>query len=620
MGRRLVDCQYFPLEDIAVIHEIIDGERNYQIFKNPDFHYFIEPELKKLKKETEYYKSIDRLRRVDCKYVNRYASVAIETNKEDELLNLDYEAKKRIMCNHNVYGADDQIEYRLIVDYFNKYKDEIDETIPLNYLFFDIEVHSDFNKKTYLELEKIFHYLEEGRPYIPDLNGIQLDHFKYIMDEEDIDKVKDKIKEFFDKAIKEKYFDIRLYVALANSNAMKKDPERVKNFLSKNLTKEKLDFIYDNIGFPDEEKANNRIDAISFVDVTKRKLYMYLLNIPNDLPNEEDRLYIKNQQLVENDLFKFIELFSIVSYLKNIDKAYEEVCRELLDELPYLNEMYHNIDIKNEEDRKKVNLLVEKAKSIIPDYENTVKVNVEYKLFDSELEMILDFFDKIKTEIKPSIIAAHNARFDINTIRNRLTKFGYDFNKLINQLTVFNDPDLNNIKSDIKIDMLTMERKKEKTRYFCPGIVMLDTLLMYAKTVSGEKNWALDSIAKEELKDSKIGYDFEIHEFYFRDIKRFIKYSAVDTLLLMRLEEQIKFIILFQLILSNSKTGWNSYMHRTTYLTNMIKFELTQRKDGHFVLRNNLTGLNPKKEKTQGSTKEVSYKGVNYTLHLYRNI
>lgn len=56
-------------------------------------------------------------------------------------------------------------------------------------------------------------------------------------------------------------------------------------------------------------------------------------------------------------------------------------------------------------------------------------------------------------------------------------------------------------------------------------------------------------------------------------------------------------------------------MYRTTYLTNLIKYELMNRKDGKFIARNNLTFLNPKKEKTQGSTKETSYDGAyNTTL------
>ncbi len=121
--------------------------------------------------------------------------------------------------------------------------------------------------------------------------------------------------------------------------------------------------------------------------------------------------------------------------------------------------------------------------------------------------------------------------------------YGLDPNthKQINQLTVYNDMDLDNLQSKIKIDLLTMEKKKDKTRYFCPGVTIVDTLLLYAKTASKEKNWSLDAIVQEELKDSKIPYKFEIFEFYMKDIRRFIKYSAVDTMLLLRLEEVLKF-------------------------------------------------------------------------------
>ena len=237
--------------------------------------------------------------------------------------------------------------------------------------------------------------------------------------------------------------------------------------------------------------------------------------------------------------------------------------------------MYKSIDIINEEDKIKVNSLIEKARVTIPDYDTRIKTTVEYVLFDNELEYD-SFFLLIKLKMKLSQIlyAAHNAKFDINTLKNRLAKYGVDFNKQINQLTVYNDMDLDNLQSRIKIDLLTMEKKKDKTRYFCPGVTIVDTLLLYAKTASKEKNWSLDAIVQEELKDSKIPYKFEIFEFYMKDIRRFIKYSAVNTMLLLRLEEVLKFIELFQLILANSKTEWNSYMYRTMYLTNMIKYEL----------------------------------------------
>lgn len=633
MARKLIDCQYFKNIDVAIIHEIVDGNRNYQVIKNPNFHYYIEPELKQKKSETKYYKNINELKRVDCKYADLYDSVALNlygkkfenldfildfnlTQEKAKELNEKYHSKERLlMANHNLYGADDQIEYRLIAEYYEKYKDEIDMSIPSNYMFFDIEVHSDFDKNTYLELEKIYHYLNNGTEYEPDLNNIYLEPFKHLMEETDLEKVKEYIVSFSKNSVITKYQDLRFFLALFNSKAREIDKDRVETFMKNNLTKDKLNFIYDNIGFPDENKGNNRVDAISFVDVTKRKLYMYLLNVQNDLKEKSDREYIINEKYVQNDLFNFVELFLIVSYLTNIDSKNKEACKELIDELPFLTSMYKSIDIKNKEDKEKVASLIEKAKTIIPNYNEIVKMDVEYKLFDSELVMIKEFFNKIKTEIKPSIIAAHNAKFDINTLKNRLIKFGESFDFEINQLTTLNEPILNNIESDIRIDMLTMERKKEKTKYFCPGIVLLDTLLLYAKSVSGEKNWSLDSIANEELNDSKISYDFPIHEFYARKVKTFIKYSSVDTLLLMRLEEKLEFISLFQLILSNSKTGWNSYMYRTTYLTNLIKYELMNRKDGFFVARNNLTFLNPKKEKTQGSTKEVSYKGAyNTTL------
>lgn len=629
MARRLVDCQYFSKENFVVIHEIVDGERNYQIIKDPDFHYYIEPELKKLKKETKYYKLINELERVDCKYADRYNSIAnkifnkrfddlsftvdfgLSKEKAAELEERYYSKERMLMANHNLYSADDSIEFRTIMEYYEKYKDEIDESIPLNYLFFDIETHSDFRIDYYQELEKL---LLDPKNYKLTDEDIDLSPYKDLMETDSEEDFKYIINFYKEKSRKENFLDARVFLALAGSKMRTINKELVLEFFRAINFENYVNYFKDNIGFPDETKGNNRIDAISFVDVTKRKLYMYLLNVPEDLVKKDEREYIINEKLVQSELFKFIELFSIISYLKNIDKNNEKACKELLDNLDFLNHIYLKRDELNVNEKDKLNELIELAKNVIPNYEKEVKIDVEYKIFDYEKDMILDFFHKLKFEIKPSIIAAHNARFDINTIRNRLEKFGVDFDYEVNQLTELGD-EFKRLKTKIKIDYTTMERKKDKTKYEFPGIVMLDTLLLYAKLSSKEKDWSLDAIAKEELNDSKIKYDFSIQDFYFKDVKLFIKYSAVDTLLLMRLEEKIQFISLFQLILSCSKTNWVNYVYRTSYLTNLIKYEMTRRKDGHFILRNNLTFLNPKKEKQKGSTKEVSYKGAyNTTL------
>lgn len=629
MARRLVDCQYFRKENLVVIHEIIDGNRNYQFIENPDFFYYVEPELKNSKKETKYYKLVSDLKRVDCKYSERYDSISrilfnknfneldfevdfkLSKEKANELREHYSSMERMLMANHNLYSADDSIEFRTIMNYYEKYKDEIDESIPLNYLFFDIETHSDFRIDYYQELEKL---LANPKEYKFESSDINLYPYKQIIDCENEEDFKYILDTYRAKYKKENFIDARLFISLAISKMRTINKELVTSFFNEINFKKYIEYYKDNIGFPDETKGNNRIDAISFVDVTKRKLYMYLLNVPEDLDLEDERNYIIDEKQVNNELFKFIELFSITSYLKNIDKNNEEQCKELLDNLNFMNGMYLKKDNYSNEEKEKLDYLIELAKNVIPNYDTEVKVDVEYKIFDYEKDMLLDFFHKVKFEIKPSIMAAHNARFDINTIKNRLEKFNIDFDNQVNQLNSI-DEKYSVLKTKIKIDYITMERKKDKTKYEFPGIVMLDTLLLYAKLSSKEKDWSLDAIAKEELNDSKIKYDFPIQDFYFKDVKLFIKYSAVDTLLLMRLEEQIKFISLFQLILSCSKTNWVNYVYRTAYLTNLIKYEMTRRKDGHFILRNNLTYLNPKKEKQKGSTKEVSYKGAyNTTL------
>ena len=202
--RKLIDCQYFQDENIVVIQEILNGNRNHIIIKDPDFHYYIEPELKQHKKETKYYKEISQLKRVDCKYKDRFLSVAKELGIEianPVAIERDYDFRKKLLADHNLYSADDSIEFRTIVKYFEDYKDEIDDSLPINFMFFDIEVHADFNKNIYLELEKAYEHLEFNKPYNPDLSNIYMKPFEYIQNETDLDKVAGYIKEFASKCI-----------------------------------------------------------------------------------------------------------------------------------------------------------------------------------------------------------------------------------------------------------------------------------------------------------------------------------------------------------------------------------------------------------------------------------
>lgn len=625
--RRIIDCQYFKKDDIAVIHEILNGKRNYIVIKEPDFEYFIEKELKAHKKDTEYYKPISELRSVKCKYSKVQESILenIPVYQNGERVFSPFlipysERKAKIMCNHNLYSADDTIENRLIIDYYEKYRSEIDESIPIKFLFFDIETHCDFRYTIYLELEKIYNYLNgKSQNYVAELDDIDLSYYETIMNEEDPEKFKSYIDQYKYESNLNLYADPRLFISLMKSKMSESEEyrNRTLDFVKRNLTKDKLTYFYENLGFPDENKGNNRIDAISFVDTIDRKLYMYLLDVASDLNDKKDLEYIRDVYIVKKDLFKFVELFSVISFLKNIEKSDHDKYLDLLKDLSEMVSIYEKAEF-TEDELLKVSDFIELSKTLIENYDNIIKIDVEYKIFKSELEMLTDFFNKIKYEIKPNIIAAHNAKFDINTIKNRLEKYSkkFDNKKLsfeyqINQLTDLGE-DFEDLDILIKIDMNVKQQNQEKTKYVFPGLVTLDTLLLYAKLIAKERDYSLNAIALDELSDKKIEYSFDISEFYMRDIKRFIKYSAVDTLLLMRLEEKLKFLELYQLIMSDTKSDWGSYIYTTAYLTNWLKYEFWDNKDCRYVMRNNLTGLNPKRTE---SDDEVGYDGA-YNTYL----
>lgn len=159
--------------------------------------------------------------------------------------------------------------------------------------------------------------------------------------------------------------------------------------------------------------------------------------------------------------------------------------------------------------------------------------NFEYHRFKDELELLKFFVVYIQTT-RPDVWTGWNtSQFDIPYLVNRLMRL-FDEN-MVKKLSPF---------GYIKEKMLNI-RGREIQTYDIAGIIDLDYLELYKKygTYSAKESYALAFIAQEELGESKLempGVSFRDN--YNNHFQTFVKYNAIDTLLVKKLEKKMKLI------------------------------------------------------------------------------
>ena len=166
---------------------------------------------------------------------------------------------------------------------------------------------------------------------------------------------------------------------------------------------------------------------------------------------------------------------------------------------------------------------VEQAEVIAAKFDNTV-------IFESEIEMINTFLDIIEDA---DIIAGWNSE-------------GFDLPYVVNRITRVMSAD------DTKRLCLWGEKPKEKSKikygeelktYDLVGRIHLDLLEVYRKFTYEERHsYSLNAIAEHELKKSKTPYSGSLDDLYNRDFELFIEYNRQDVILLVELEDKLKFM------------------------------------------------------------------------------
>jgi len=157
----------------------------------------------------------------------------------------------------------------------------------------------------------------------------------------------------------------------------------------------------------------------------------------------------------------------------------------------------------------------------------------EYRLFNKENELILDFLSWWGNNT-PDVITGWNVSlFDITYLYRRITK-------LIDERTA------KKLSPWGLVGERTITiRGKKSTCYDITGISQLDYYDLYRKyTYSAQESYRLDNIASVELDVKKVDHsEFStFSEFYKKDWNKFVEYNIRDTELVSMLEDKMKLI------------------------------------------------------------------------------
>lgn len=164
-------------------------------------------------------------------------------------------------------------------------------------------------------------------------------------------------------------------------------------------------------------------------------------------------------------------------------------------------------------------------------------VNLKYKVFNSEIELLEAFANKLAEE-SPDVLTGWNFDFDIFTIVGRMEKLGIDVNRLS------------------PLNKTTINREREYVEIL--GVVVLDMLHQYKEfNQNKEETYKLSYIAQKNLGKDKVAYEGLLDDQYTGNINKFIDYSATDTELLYELENALNHIKMKRELVRICSSTWS---------------------------------------------------------------
>ena len=210
--------------------------------------------------------------------------------------------------------------------------------------------------------------------------------------------------------------------------------------------------------------------------------------------------------------------------------------------------------------------ILKKFKHILGEYK------IIPKYFDNELALIVNFFHQVNLD-KPDYALAWNARFDFQTLFNRLKKLLEGTN--IYPENVMCPEEFPVQKVYFKLDTQAQDISERVDLFQIFGYTnWIDAMCLYANITkpNGKKeSYELDYIGEEETGMRKEEID-DIKTIHLSNYLDFYKYSAVDSLLLASILKNTGHVELLHNIVTMTRTRPNKALKKTVCLRNYADY------------------------------------------------
>jgi len=258
-----------------------------------------------------------------------------------------------------------------------------------------------------------------------------------------------------------------------------------------------------------------------------------------------------------------------------------------------------------------------KLKESIIEYFAKYKINtppdfkVSMEFFDTELECILKFIT-LKNKHQPDIMNAWNNKFDIITIQNRLEQKirasthlenTFQYKQKVNSLFCGKASKIKN--SYFYLDNRNTDEADNGSYFVATDYsIYTDAMLIYAalrKQLGKEESMTLEYISNKLLGVGKVKFSKKkkenIRNLAYINYFKFLKYGAIDTMLLHFMEEKTNDLDQVYSLSLTTFTRCHKVMKKTISLKNLYRSFILKK---GYILSNNFNVINTVKETFKG--------------------
>jgi DNA polymerase elongation subunit (family B) len=206
---------------------------------------------------------------------------------------------------------------------------------------------------------------------------------------------------------------------------------------------------------------------------------------------------------------------------------------------PLTSIAFHDVATK-----QTVAIIIDKEKNL----KSYQKDSLILEVVETEQELILKFL-QYYTELKPTILSGWNIDFfDVPYLYGRIHKvLGKEYANMLSPI------------SEVT--------KSKNGRHVLHGVSCLDYMSLYKMFSANEEvSYALDSISKKELGRGKTEFEGDLKHLYKTDPAKYVEYNVYDVILVVELDEKLKFLSLARGICHKGHVPYEDIYFTTRYL------------------------------------------------------